>query len=657
MNDFRVDNMAGGVLNIDGGPRIIAVGGSAVGDNTTTNAVREYDPIADTITVLTSDPWPGNDTGDKLPGGFAVYNNKLYILGGFQLNIDMLDTIWEFDPSQPAGFRWQQKSAHLGEHLGYVPATTIGNYIYTAGGSSGGVPNLYDTNNVYRYDPVADELITITNTGFDATGETRALTLDGKMWVLGGGRSNPELSNQVQVYDPVAGTWSRRTAFITGRRNFPADTDGFNIWLVGGYASSSPIETMETYSPGISCYVTATSTATPSTTPTLTSSVTATPTSPTATTTSTSVPTLTRTPLVPTFTRTPTISPTGIPTTTPSPTPTRTQTPTSTPTNINAFGHFSPAGPQTITVGSRIDLDLMINSGSNNVGAAQSYLTFTNSILRVVNSSQPGCVVTNTVTADTTIFDGVFQNEVCNGNSPCDFGRIIDPPASISFASGALNNSAYNGDFSVAHVSFCATAVGDAIVHWQFSPPAPIDRGSEISDDNIDTVSNPTLYSEYVIHVIPASSVQIVGHVVWQGPPAQPNTRQQLSITVTLCVGGSPVGYGATTDPSGFFTVTTNLSPGSYNWRAKGPRYLATAGAVQLTSGASVQVEMGVQRAGDTDPAHNNTVNITDFNVLKGVFGQASSVGDLNNDAVTNVTDFNLLKGNFGTAGSAVNCP
>jgi hypothetical protein len=151
--------------------------------------------------------------------------------------------------------------------------------------------------------------------------------------------------------------------------------------------------------------------------------------------------------------------------------------------------------------------------------------------------------------------------------------------------------------------------------------------------------------------------VVLVGHVTWQGPPAQPSVRQQLPITLTLCVSSAPVSYGATTDPSGFFTVTTSLPTGSYNWRAKGSKYLATSGTALLTAGATTQVEMGQQKAGDTDNTHNNIVNITDFNVLKNVFGTSSATGDLNNDGVTNITDFNLLKGNFGTAGAPTNCP
>src|SRR4051794_34492608 len=59
----------------------------------------------------------------------------------------------------------------------------------------------------------------------------------------------------------------------------------------------------------------------------------------------------------------------------------------------------------------------------------------------------------------------------------------------------------------------------------------------------------------------------LVGHVTWQGPPAQPSAGQQLPITLTLCVSGTPTAYGATTDSSGFFTITTSLPTGSYNWR------------------------------------------------------------------------------------------
>ena len=38
--------------------------------------------------------------------------------------------------------------------------------------------------------------------------------------------------------------------------------------------------------------------------------------------------------------------------------------------------HFEPSGPQTVTVGSKLTLDLKVNAGTNTITAAQSYLTF-----------------------------------------------------------------------------------------------------------------------------------------------------------------------------------------------------------------------------------------------------------------------------------------
>ena len=102
------------------------------------------------------------------------------------------------------------------------------------------------------------------------------------------------------------------------RRNFPADTDGTNrIWLAGGYAPTTPTDSMEIFncpvSPcgGASPTPTATATATAVATATPTSTRTPTPT-PTATASSTSTPPTTPTP-------TPTARP--IPTPRPRPTP------------------------------------------------------------------------------------------------------------------------------------------------------------------------------------------------------------------------------------------------------------------------------------------------------------------------------------------------
>jgi len=241
--DNQVNNMACGVLTVSNVPQIYCVGGSAAGATMATARVFTYNPATNTITALpASANWPGDADGITLPGGFSVYNNKLYILGGFKISTSMSDEIWEFTPGTNA---WVQKSSHLGAQLGYVPTTTIGNKIYTAGGDNWDGTTINDQTNAYVFDPVGDTINTIASIP-RATGETRALNVYGQMWVMGGGRNAPNPSNEVDIYNPYCNTWTVGTPFVTPRRNFPTDTDGVSrVWLAGGYVNGAPDNTME----------------------------------------------------------------------------------------------------------------------------------------------------------------------------------------------------------------------------------------------------------------------------------------------------------------------------------------------------------------------------------------------------------------------------
>ena len=243
--DNEVNNMACGILTDNGTPYIYCVGGSAAGNTTATDRVFRYDPVTDAITTVAA-PWPGDADGITLPGGFTVFQNKLYILGGFQINTAMTDQIWEFTPGTNI---WMQKNAVLPVQRGYVPATTIGTLIFTAGGSLWDGTTLQDTTDSFVYNPVGDSISPIASIP-RATGETRALNFNNKMWVMGGGRTAPNPSNEVNIYDPMAGTWSTGLPFTTARRNFPIDTNGtFHIGLAGGYASDgvTPLASMEIF--------------------------------------------------------------------------------------------------------------------------------------------------------------------------------------------------------------------------------------------------------------------------------------------------------------------------------------------------------------------------------------------------------------------------
>jgi hypothetical protein len=151
----------------------------------------------------------------------------------------------------------------------------------------------------------------------------------------------------------------------------------------------------------------------------------------------------------------------------------------------------------------------------------------------------------------------------------------------------------------------------------------------------------------------------LVGHVTWQSRPAQPNALQQLPITLTLKLGTFEANYGSqNTDSSGFFTVSVGgLLPGTYNWRVKGPKFLANVGTVAMAGTPQTNVEMGLMKSGDCD--NNNVINVSDFNILKGTFGKTQGDpgyddrADFTGDHAVNVTDFNALKNNFGVSGGS----
>src|SRR6266568_1453521 len=105
--------------------------------------------------------------------------------------------------------------------------------IYVAGASDYSGGTVIDTTETFAFNPTTNMIVTVANQIPRATGETRAVVVGGAIWVLGGGRVAPNPSNIVNIYDPVALTWSVGMNFTNARRNFPADTNGSIVWLAG----------------------------------------------------------------------------------------------------------------------------------------------------------------------------------------------------------------------------------------------------------------------------------------------------------------------------------------------------------------------------------------------------------------------------------------
>ncbi len=157
--------------------------------------------------------------------------------------------------------------------------------------------------------------------------------------------------------------------------------------------------------------------------------------------------------------------------------------------------------------------------------------------------------------------------------------------------------------------------------------------------------------------ITPTPQAILNGHVSWQGRPAQPDPLQQLPVTLTLKLGVSEYNYSEATDVNGVFAVSVdNVPNGTYDWRVKGPQFLANSGTVTLAGSPVTNVEVGLMHTGDCND--DNAVNVSDFNILKVTFGKTignpgyDARADFTGDQAVNVSDFNLLKVNFGHDGA-----
>jgi hypothetical protein len=243
-------NMAAGVLtDSSNNVRIYAIGGASVNSQEATT-VRVYDPIADTVTNLTGDSWP--ITATRVAGGYAVYNNKMYLFGGFSYQGgstgkgQVFTDTWRFDPTAPTGSKWTQMpntNLHLGR--AYIASAVVDGKLYAIGGDTytPGIPGtLVPVNNVEMMDLTQQNPVWVNVASLPtARGDMGAWGYDtgsgyeiaGKVAVAGGHYDVPD--NIGYLYDPVANSWSAFPNMIDATRNYGyTELNGF-LYALGGY--------------------------------------------------------------------------------------------------------------------------------------------------------------------------------------------------------------------------------------------------------------------------------------------------------------------------------------------------------------------------------------------------------------------------------------
>lgn len=243
--DRFVSNMAVAVLTDTGGPRIYAIGGTSV-DSLPTNRVRVYDPVADSLTTLASDTWPASP--QRVPGGYAVYNNKLYIFGGHTAkptSQQFTDT-WVFDPMGSTGNKWTQLSgANISVARSSIAGATLDGYIYAIGGdviTGATVLTVTQSAVVERLDPanpgagwqtMAPLPYPRGDMGAWAYNTGSGYEIAGRIVAAGGNYPIPD--SQAYIYNPTTNSWAYFPNMLRARRNFATAQHNGVLYSFGGY--------------------------------------------------------------------------------------------------------------------------------------------------------------------------------------------------------------------------------------------------------------------------------------------------------------------------------------------------------------------------------------------------------------------------------------
>jgi len=222
---------AGGYVPATG--MIYIVAGYNTGDVTSSqNTTWQYDPALDTWTDLTgTDPYP------HAAGGFAygVINDKLYVSGGRDAALNIINDTYEFDPTASAGSRYTQKADQPGTFQNNVPGSA----------AAQGKLWVYGGGNPFTAGPETDAGITAPTKARVVAKPSSPLAFVKKLF--GFGPRTPDTAGDGRFYDPATDTWSDSPDMNEIRAFVPSGAIGDSLIIAaGGYNGAGTVASVET---------------------------------------------------------------------------------------------------------------------------------------------------------------------------------------------------------------------------------------------------------------------------------------------------------------------------------------------------------------------------------------------------------------------------
>jgi N-acetylneuraminic acid mutarotase len=184
----------------------------------------------------------------------AVYNGKIYVVGGFLKDKVPTDKVFIYDPSKNV---WQEVKPLPSPIGAALNVQFINGILYIVGGlNASDLP----VNTNYAYDPKTNNW-TIKAPMPTARHHLQTAVVGGKLYAIGGrilgdGVRSEDLASSAsnfdrnEMYDPQTDTWTTRQHMLIKRSGFAASnsSDG-NIYVFGGQGLIGDLNIVEKYDP------------------------------------------------------------------------------------------------------------------------------------------------------------------------------------------------------------------------------------------------------------------------------------------------------------------------------------------------------------------------------------------------------------------------
>lgn len=196
---------------------------------------------ADAAGPADAPPQPDDPRWQRLPDvgqgpvqeiGVAELDGKIYVVGGFNDRLGLLDTVQVYDIASQT---WST-AAPLPRPVHHANVASADGKLYVLGALIDLQFN--ETDESWAYDPATDTWVEVASMGTGARGSGAAATIDGKIYLAGGWRDSAAVTD-FSVYDPALDTWDHTLPPLADPRDhLVAAAIGTEFYAVSGRAGA-----------------------------------------------------------------------------------------------------------------------------------------------------------------------------------------------------------------------------------------------------------------------------------------------------------------------------------------------------------------------------------------------------------------------------------